>query len=187
MKFHAIACIAFLTLTGAGCASALRPYAQTIWQTVQLNSFSVSVPYSKDWKTSGNGLSVYEADSRSEGSQVIRFGKPADAGTYITREYFLFRDSRNSQPEQASLEYLQSHLSCVDGFKSRIIEVGGRTGVEHHMGGAKGCSTGFVFNQGEYTYYLYRVPDIGKDSPPIDEEMRTIIQSIKPHVTASVR
>jgi hypothetical protein len=208
MKTHALACVVLVVvLTSAGCLknspgssppnSSQRPSATSSevpfpgyavlfqrdarpeWQAIQLRQFSVAVPYSKDWKFSDVGLSVFDTESVSEGTQTIRFGRPADAGTSATREYFLFRRSHNQQPDGDSLEYLQRNLSCVDGFPSRIITIGNREGVEHHVGGAKGCSTGFVFNQGEYSYYLYRVPDIGKAAPDIDEEMEKIIQSIR--------
>jgi len=168
MKRRIIACMAFLILTASACV-------RSEWRAVKLDSFAVSVPYSKDWRSS-----TFEADPGSGGIQIFRFGKPTNTGTSVTPEYFLYREQRSNQPEQASLEYLKSNLRCVDGFAGRIVVIGDRTGVEHHMGGAKGCSTGFVFNEGEYSYYIYRVVDIGKGAPKIGEDMRKIIQSIKP-------
>lgn len=150
------------------------------WRTVSFDHFSLSVPYSSSWRFSDMGLSVYDVDGVSESVPTIRFGRPSDAGTYASREYFVYRKSRQGTFEDNSLARLKIDLefACIDGFGSERINIGRVEGILHHMGGAKGCSTGFAFNRGRYTYYVYRTPDIQQDAPEIDEEMERVIESI---------
>lgn len=153
--------------------------AEPSWQMVEFDGFAFSVPYSPDWTVSGTGISMYDLSPSSSLPRIIRFGRPSNGGTYISREYFAYREFRTHAPDQNSFGYLKQNLSCVDGFVPRIRMIGDIEGLEHHIGGAKGCATGFVFNRGEDSYFVYKVPDFGKDSLEIDEEMKRVIESIE--------
>lgn len=155
--------------------------AKPEWKTVRFDGFSLSIPYSPQWKVSMVGLSIYDLDHLNGKISFLRFGRPSDAGTFFAREYIIYRESRDGKFEDNSLERLKIDLesACVDGYGSKLLKMGSIQGIAHHSGGAKGCSMGFVFNRGRYTYYLYKSSDIGSNSPEIDDEMRRVVESIQ--------
>jgi hypothetical protein len=145
------------------------------WQTIKVNDFSLSVPYSPDWRIGGVGLSLFDIGSPPEKDRpTVSFGEPIDAGTYIVREYFL------SQSDKKDLDILKMELSnlCVDHKPAEAVSLENIQGIKFSTGGAKGCSLGFAFNLGEYTYYIYRKHDLWGRIPEISDEMKEIIKSI---------
>ena len=149
--------------------------AQPDWHDIKTGDFSLSVPYSPSWKITDVGLSVYDVDTPIEKDHpAIRFGKAIDGGTYIVREYLLERSIKKN------FDTLQRELTngCSAQIPAKPLTIDEIQGIQHYSGGAKGCSIGFAFNKGSYTYYLYRISNFGEPTPEINDEMKEIIKSI---------
>ena len=149
--------------------------ATVSWKQSELEDFSMLVPFSTDWKINGVGLSVADVDILSEKKQTdVRFGGLIDYGTYFGREYSLERMPLKT------MDLLQVELaySCDSKIPTERFSIGKIQGLRFSAGGARGCSVGFVFNKGDYTYYLHRTSDIGTETPEINDVMKKIIQNI---------
>ncbi len=156
-----------------------RREAEPEWRTVSFGDVSLSVPYSPKWRFADVGLSVYDADQPLDSRGAIRFGRPSDAGTYVSREYDVSR-RRLIGPRQAdAVAVVLVEMECVDGYVARRVTVGGIRGVQYHAGGAKGCALGFAFQRGDYLYYVNKIPDLGQPTPEIDAEMERVIKGIR--------
>ncbi len=156
-----------------------RREAEPEWRTVSLGGFSLAVPYSPAWRFADVGLSVYDADQPLDPQGTIRFGRPVDAGTFVSREYDVSR-RRLPDPRQAdAVAVVLAEMDCVDGYAARRATIGGIRGVEYHVGGAKGCALGFAFQRGAYLYYVNKIPDLGQPTPEVDAEMERVIKGIR--------
>ncbi|MBP7005519.1 hypothetical protein KBB27_00125 [Patescibacteria group bacterium] len=188
LRSNVLSAIASSTQTTSTEGSDFPPYrtlfqreAKPEWKKVRFDGFSLSVPYSSQWKVSAVGMSVYDPDHLHENVSSLRFGRPSDAGTFFAREYIIYRELRDGKFEDNSLERLKIDLAsaCVDGYGAKLLKIGNIEGIAHHSGGAMGCSMGFAFNRGRYTYYLYKSSDIKGNPPEIDDEMRRVVESIQ--------
>ncbi len=146
--------------------------APPIWQTVELDGFSVEVPYSPDWTVSGIGISVDDKyDSEVYG---INFGRPINNSHSVGREYTLTQYPREDLDNGPGV---MDHSGCY-GASSRAT-VGNARGVMFFQGGATWCSLNFAFTVGSHTYYLeQRVDKFGLPPKEIGDEMSRIIQSV---------
>jgi hypothetical protein len=154
-------------LLGGGCAQ--TPH----WIPITVDQVSLSIPYSPEWKISAGELPPYQIDEIEGAHKTIRFGRLVDKGTAVTREYYLYYE------EKQTLDSLKDSLSCADGYESRITKIGNIEGIDHHVGGAKGCAAGFAFNNGQRTYFIYHLSNIGDPASEITDEMKQIIQSVR--------
>lgn len=147
----------------------------TEWVAATNHGISLVIPHSPEWKVSDVGVSPFDAESIEGAGNVLRFGRPIDAGTYITREYRLFRQQKRD------LSTLQEELSggCEGHEGARITTVGDIQCLRYFEGGAKGCAVGVTVNKGDFTYFLYRSGDMGDATPDCDEEMARIVSSIE--------
>lgn len=154
--------------------------AAPTWISASIDDFKLSIPYAREWQVNGIGLSEYDIETVSLSSRpveqhIIRFGRPINGGTYIIREYYLY------QTPTTSLAELQQKLTpgCGDEPTAKLLQINGSEGVQHTVGGAKGCSVGFAFTTPQHTYFIYRIADFGNPTPTIHEEMKKVIESIK--------
>ncbi len=150
--------------------------AHPILLQVELDGTSITIPYSSEWSVGGRSLSAYGLEYEGE-DMTVQFGMPVNMGTYIGRRYYLLR-----QPMFALNDLVLQNLSqtCPFGPPARSIMLNETEGIQFYVGGAKGCALGYLFNRGTYSYQLRQVPDLSDPlTLSIDEEMRTIVQSIK--------
>lgn len=152
--------------TGAAFALAPKPIKQE-WIAVSLDNFTLTIPYSPTLI----GPPSYEPQP-VDGQPGIRFGGLVSAGTFRTREYFLFRE------ERTDLNLLAQLRGGVCGPAS-LRSIGRVQGVAYMIGGAKGCSSAFAFNEGGHTYVLYHFAEFGAAPAPFGVDEEKIIESLR--------
>ncbi len=162
-------------------AASFQRSAEPEWNTITFDRATLSIPYSSAWSVARTTLSVFDTNATT-GTVEISFGRPVTTGMSVIREYTLSQQPKISldltHRNNGSLATLKDLLSCVDGYPAQRKRIGTITGIAYHFGGAKGCSTGFLFNQGNHSYDLTHIPDIGKQPSEITDEMERIITSV---------
>jgi hypothetical protein len=158
----------FIICAVAGAAFALvpKPIKQE-WVAVSLDNFTLTIPYSPTLI----GPPPYEPQP-VDGQPGIRFGDLVSAGTFRTREYYLFRE------ERTDLDLLAQLRDGECGHTS-LRSIGRVQGVAYMIGGAKGCSSAFAFNEGGHMYVLYRFAEFGAPPAPFGADEEKIIESLR--------
>lgn len=142
---------------------ALRPD----WLPVRVEDFALSIPHSPAY----DGLAPY--DMQSDGDEPgIRFGALVSAGTFSVREYYLSREARSDL-------LLLAQLRSGECGQAALRSIGSVTGVAYMVGGAKGCSRAFAFNQGRHTYVLRRFAGLGASPVVFGMAEARIIDSLQ--------
>lgn len=168
--------------------------APAVWETVQIGTTLVEVPYSSDWTVDKRKVLPLNQRGEVASSDVdIAFGRYVGAGTYFAREYalevkhrlFQIGESILDDPSEGPLPNEGPEIRDPQGnllTKPRTpVTIGDVKGVSYLSCGAKGCVTMFFGYRGQYTIMLRKLYPMGQDdfTHTITPEMERIIRSVK--------
>ncbi|MFI5298315.1 MAG: hypothetical protein ACHREM_09475 [Polyangiales bacterium] len=152
------------------------------WVDAVRDGVELQVPYSPDWRVAGIGISPIDVEPDTS-EWLLRFGRPVNEGTFLTREYLLTRE----EPMSRTIMMIRYSAGCSGDRPATLVTLGDVPGVLHFVGGASGCSLAFAFTAEGHSYDLYHVPDLGAEAPEVNEEMKIIAASVHESASAKAR